>query len=42
METRISLFGDLGYIETGKLEILQEGIGLEPFPSTNLEENRKT
>ena len=27
METQILLSGDLGYIETGKLEILQEGIG---------------
>ena len=26
METQILLSGDLGYIETGKLEILQEGI----------------
>jgi len=27
METRILLSGDLGYIDTDKLEILQEGIG---------------
>ena len=27
METRILLSGDLGYIETDILEILQEGIG---------------
>jgi len=27
METRILLSGDLCYIETGKLEILQVGIG---------------
>jgi len=27
METQILLSGDLGYIETGKLEILQKGIG---------------
>ena len=27
METQILLSGDLGYIETGKLEMLQEGIG---------------
>ncbi len=27
METQILLSGDLGYIETGKLGILQEGIG---------------
>ena len=27
LETQILLSGDLGYIETGKLEILQEGIG---------------
>jgi four helix bundle protein len=27
METQVLLSGDLGYIETGKLEILQEGIG---------------
>ena len=27
MGTQILLSGDLGYIETGKLEILQEGIG---------------
>jgi|GEM_PF-1971117 len=27
METQRLLSGDLGYIETGKLEILQEGIG---------------
>jgi len=27
MKTQILLSGDLGYIETGKLEILQEGIG---------------
>jgi len=27
METQILLSGDLGYIDTGKLEILQEGIG---------------
>ena len=27
METQILLSGDLGYIETGKLEILQVGIG---------------
>jgi len=27
METQILLSGDLGYIETDKLEILQEGIG---------------
>jgi four helix bundle protein len=27
METQILLSGDLGYIETGKLETLQEGIG---------------
>jgi four helix bundle protein len=27
METQILLSGDLGYIETGKLEILQQGIG---------------
>ena len=27
METQILLSGDLGYIGTGKLEILQEGIG---------------
>ena len=27
MEIQILLSGDLGYIETGKLEILQEGIG---------------
>jgi len=27
METQILLSGDLGYIGTGKLEILREGIG---------------
>jgi four helix bundle protein len=27
LETQILLSGDLGYIETGNLEILQEGIG---------------
>ena len=27
LETQILLSGDLGYIETGKLEILKEGIG---------------
>ena len=27
IETQILLSSDLGYIETGKLEILQEGIG---------------
>jgi len=27
METQILLSGDLGYNETGKLEILQKGIG---------------
>ena len=27
LETQILLSGDLGYIEAGKLEILQEGIG---------------
>jgi four helix bundle protein len=27
METQILLSGDLGYIETGQLETLQEGIG---------------
>ena len=27
LETQILLSGDLGYIDTGKLEILQEGIG---------------
>ena len=27
METQILLSGDLGYTQTGKLEILQEGIG---------------
>ena len=27
LETQILLSGDLGYIETGELEILQEGIG---------------
>jgi hypothetical protein len=27
LETQILLSGDLGYIETGKLEITQEGIG---------------
>jgi len=27
LETQILLSGDLGYIETGKLEMLQEGIG---------------
>jgi hypothetical protein len=27
METEILLSGDLGYIETGRLEILQQGIG---------------
>ena len=33
LETQILLSGDLGYIETGKLEILQEGIGkaLDPL-----------
>ena len=27
LETQILLSGDLGYIDTGKIEILQEGIG---------------
>ncbi len=27
METQVLLSGDLGYIETGKLEILKEGVG---------------